>query len=75
MLNAKYHFKLLNMKIPVVELSDCIVCGVCAEACPGVFRINDSGYVEIIDLDCYPEDEVDEAIKHCPTDCIYWQVE
>lgn len=63
------------MKIPVVELSDCIVCGVCAEACPCVFRINAAGYVEVIDQEHYPEDEVGEAIKHCPTDCIYWEEE
>ena len=22
---------------------------------------------------CYPEAEVDDAIKHCPQDCISWE--
>jgi ferredoxin len=60
------------MKTPLVELSDCIACGVCAEVSPEVFRLNDAGYIEIIELDTYPECEVNEAIKYCPTDCISW---
>ena len=60
------------MKAPVIELSDCIVCGVCIEACPQVFRMNEAGYVEVIEMDAYPETDADEAIKNCPTDCIYW---
>jgi ferredoxin len=60
------------MKKPLVELSDCITCGVCAEVSPEVFRLNDAGYIEIAELDTYPEDEVNETIKYCPTDCINW---
>jgi ferredoxin len=60
------------MKKPLVELSDCITCGVCAEVSPEVFRLNDAGYIEIAELDTYPEDEVNETIKYCPTDCISW---
>jgi ferredoxin len=60
------------MKIPIVELSDCIVCGVCVEACPEVFRLNEAGYIEVIDLAGYPEKDVNEAIKNCPADCIQW---
>lgn len=60
------------MKIPVVELSDCIKCEVCVEACPRVFRLNDAGYIEVADLSEYPESEVEEAIRNCPTDCIGW---
>jgi ferredoxin len=60
------------MKVPVVELSDCIHCEVCVEACPSVFRQNDAGYIEVIDLASYPETEVEDAIRNCPTDCIYW---
>jgi ferredoxin len=63
------------MKIPVVELSDCIVCGVCVEACPEVFRLNEAGYIEVRDLASLPEKEVNEAIKNCPADCIRWQEE
>jgi ferredoxin len=61
------------MKIPIVELSDCILCGVCTEACPTVFKLNETGYIEVIQLSSYPEDEVNEAVKNCPTDCIYWE--
>jgi ferredoxin len=61
------------MKRPVVELSDCIRCEVCVEVCPAAFRMNDAGYIEVVDLPGYPEDEVDEAIKNCPADCIHWE--
>ncbi len=61
------------MKIPVVELSDCILCGVCESVCPSVFRLNEAGYIEVIERSSYPEIEVDEAIKNCPTDCISWE--
>jgi ferredoxin len=63
------------MKIPIVELSDCIVCGVCVEACPEVFRLNDAGYIEVLNLKRFPEKEVNEAIKNCPADCIFWEDE
>ena len=61
------------MKVPVVELSDCILCEVCTEICPEVFQMNAAGYVEVIELDTYLEAEVDEAIKNCPVDCIFWE--
>jgi len=61
------------MKRPVVELSDCIRCEVCVEACPAAFRMNAAGFVEVIDLSAYPEEAVNEAIKHCPADCIRWE--
>lgn len=62
-----------EMKVPIVELSECIVCGVCVETCPEIFRLNDAGYIEVIELAVYSEPEVNEAIKYCPVDCIYWQ--
>jgi ferredoxin len=61
------------MKVPVVELADCIVCGICTEVCPDAFRLNDLNYVEVLECDIYPEDAVNEAIKNCPVDCIDWQ--
>jgi len=60
------------MKIPVVELSDCIKCEICIDVSPSVFRMNSAGFIEVIDLAHYPENEVDEAIKNCPADCISW---
>lgn len=61
------------MKQPVVELSDCDICGVCEAVCPRVFHLTEAGYVEVLEMDTYPEDEVDEAIKNCPARCIYWE--
>ncbi len=63
------------MKTPVMELSDCIICEICVDECPEVFILNDLGYIEVADLPQYPEDEVDEAIKNCPSDCILWSDE
>ena len=71
---AKSEKQLTNkMKVPIVELSECIVCGVCVETCPQVFRLNDAGYIEVIELAAYPESDVSDAIKYCPVDCIYWE--
>jgi len=66
-------YRILNMKIPVVDLSSCIRCGICQDLCPQVFRLKDAGYVEIAELADYPELEVNDCIKCCPTDCIYWE--
>ena len=60
------------MKIPVVELSDCILCEICVDVCPDVFRMNETGFVEVLELDQYPEGEVDDVIRNCPSDCIFW---
>ena len=60
------------MKTPVVELGDCILCGICIEVAPSVFKLSSAGYIEISELPVYPETEVDEAIKNCPSDCIFW---
>ena len=58
-----------------VAPEDCTGCGLCVAVCPAVFRVNDAGFIEVADLDAYPEDEVNEAIKHCPADCIRWEEE
>ena len=60
------------VKIPVVELSQCNLCEICVEVCPVVFKLNEAGYIEVAELSMYPSTEVDEAIKNCPEDCIYW---
>ncbi len=62
-----------DMKTPVIELSECILCGVCVDACPEVFQINETaGFVSVAELPLYPETEIDEAIIYCPVDCIFW---
>ncbi len=61
------------MKYPVVDLGTCILCEVCTTACPSVFSINDAGWLEVAELEIYPEADVNEAIKNCPKDCISWE--
>jgi len=60
-------------RVPTVELSDCVLCELCTDLCPKVFVINTSEYVQVMELSAYPEAEVDEVIKNCPTDCIAWE--
>ena len=61
-------------KIPVIDISECTDCESCLEICPVVFvRNGEMGYIEVIDLPEYPEDEVREAIVICPADCITWE--
>jgi ferredoxin len=62
-----------RMKVPVVDYGMCTLCEGCIEVCPEVFRLNDAGYIEVIELAHYPEEEVEEAIKYCPEDCITWE--
>ena len=61
------------MRIPVVDMAECMDCDACLEICPSVFTKNDTGLIVVADLDEYPEAEVDECIKNCPCKCIYWQ--
>ncbi len=60
------------MKVPEIDLSECILCEVCREESPSVFKLNDAGYIEVSDLEVYPQDEVDDAIENCPSSCISW---
>jgi len=61
-------------KQPVVDTSRCNLCGGCMELCPEVFRLNENScYVEVLELDTYPAEAVDEAINDCPQDCIEWE--
>ncbi len=62
--------------IPVIEIGTCTKCEGCIEVAPRVFRYNEvAGYIEVVDMEEYPEKDVDEAIKICPVDCIYWEKE
>ncbi|MDY6989440.1 MAG: ferredoxin [Thermodesulfobacteriota bacterium] len=61
------------MKIPVIDLGECTDCEACLDLCPAVFRRNDAGYIEVVELSDYSKEEVDEAIKNCPADCITWE--
>ena len=61
------------MKIPVVDIGSCTLCMGCVAVCPTVFRQNDAGYIEVVEMADYPEADVNEAIKYCPEDCISWE--
>jgi len=61
------------MKIPVIELGECVDCDACIEVCPALFRRNDAGYIEVIEPPEYLEEELEEAIKNCPADRISWE--
>jgi len=63
------------MKRPDIDIGACSLCEGCVAVCPTVFYVNDMGYIEIAELAEYPESLVDEAIKYCPEDCIFWEEE
>ncbi|MBU8912000.1 MAG: ferredoxin, partial [Desulfobacterales bacterium] len=46
------------MKTPVVELSSCILCEICVELAPHAFAINDAGFVEVLYLDNYSDEDI-----------------
>jgi ferredoxin len=62
------------MKRAVVDIGACTLCMGCVAVCPEVFRLNENtGYIEVIDLETYPEACVAEAVKYCPEDAIAWE--
>lgn len=60
-------------KVPSLDMKSCSGCEACLELCPQVFRRNEAGYIEVLDLATYPEECVQEAINCCPSDCIAWE--
>ena len=54
-------------------MGPCTLCEGCIEMAPSVFILNHAGYIEVADLDVYPEEAVNDAIKYCPEDCIAWE--
>lgn len=63
------------MKRPVVDMGSCTLCESCVAVCPSVFYINEARIVCVTELAVYPEADVDEAIKYCPEDCIFWETD
>ena len=61
------------MRIPIVDIGTCTLCMGCVEVCPEVFFQNDSEYIQVIEMDVYPEEAVNEAIKYCPENSISWE--
>ncbi len=63
------------MKVPVVDLSECVKCDICVDMCPQVFVMNDAGFIEVLPCEDYEEDDINEVIKNCRGDCISWDEE
>jgi len=58
-------------KIPSLDVGQCSGCESCMAVCPQVFRRNPhTGLIEVVETEDYSEEEVREAIKLCPADCI-----
>ena len=63
-----------KLMTPLVDMGECTDCGSCLEVCPEVFKRNaETGYIDVVDLNIYPEECVQEAISVCPVDCITWE--
>jgi ferredoxin len=60
-------------QVPVLDISGCTDCEGCLSLCPEVFVRNDAGFIQVVELDSYPQEAVDEAIKNCPCGCISWE--
>lgn len=58
------------MKV-TIDRSGCIGCGLCAETCPAVFRMNDDGLAEAYaQPDESSKDTAAEAAENCPVSVI-----
>ena len=60
------------LKRPEIDMSECVLCDICIELCPYAFNKNQSGYIEVVDRDDYPEEDIDDIIKSCRGKCIEW---
>jgi len=54
-----------------IDRSGCIGCGLCAETCPEVFRMDDDDLAEVhAQVDASVEDSAAEARDNCPVSVI-----
>ena len=63
------------MKVPYVDIGVCTMCMGCVDLAPEVFLANDMGNISVVEMQVYPQEAVDEAIKYCPEDAIWWEEE
>ena len=61
------------MKTPHIDLACCILCEVCIDLAPHAFQINDAGFVDVLPLADYTDEDIHEAVNNCPRDCITWE--
>jgi predicted GIY-YIG superfamily endonuclease/ferredoxin len=60
-------------RVPVVVKEECISCGACVDACPGVFRLDEENRAEAYDPQGAGEAAIQEAMDLCPVTCIHWE--
>ncbi len=61
------------MTPPVIDMSCCVLCEICVDLAPHAFKINDAGYVDVLSLDDYSDEDIYEAVKNCPRHCITFE--
>jgi ferredoxin len=61
------------IRIPVVDQTLCISCGLCSEIAANTFELDENNLSHVIDPQGDPEELIQEAIDSCPVDAISWQ--
>lgn len=56
-----------------IDEEECIACESCVELAPSAFVMDESNEKAVVkDIESANEEEVQEAIDTCPTQCIHW---
>jgi ferredoxin len=63
----------MSSRIPEVDISTCIGCGVCAEIAPATFDMDRERLARVLNPDGDPEEVIQKAIDDCPVAAISWQ--
>lgn len=54
-----------------IDIDECTACGACVEECPGVFRLVEGRYAQVVNPDGASESEIRAATEVCPVQCIH----
>ena len=60
-------------KIPEVDQTTCIGCGLCAEVAPSTFALDREHLALVVNPGGDPEESIREAIDNCPVAAISWE--